>query len=58
VQTAENMGTNLQPGQKVLTPDGNRLIERINGEQVTVKLNEGELKVYHPNQLEDDAAAG
>ena len=52
------MGTNLQTGQKVLTPDGTGLIEQINGEQVTVKLNEGESKVYHSDQLEDDAAAG
>jgi len=52
------MATNLQPGQKVLTPDGNGLIEQISGEQITVKLDEGGSRVYHPDQLEDDAAAG
>jgi len=33
------METNLQVGQKVLTPDGGGLIEQINGEAVTVKLD-------------------
>jgi hypothetical protein len=53
------MNTNLQIGQKVSTPDGDGIIEQINGEMVTVKLDNGQkLKVYYANQVEDNSSAG
>lgn len=53
------MNTNLQVGQKVLTPDGEGTIEQINGEMVTVKLDNGQkVKVYYANQVEDNSNAG
>lgn len=52
------MNTDLQQGQKVKTPDGDGTIELINGEMITVKLDNGHIKVYHPNQLEDNSNAG
>ncbi|MGN6637850.1 MAG: hypothetical protein ACTHJ8_03005 [Mucilaginibacter sp.] len=52
------MNTAYQRGQKVQTPDGDGTIELINGEMITVKLDNGQTKVYHPNQLEDIADAG
>ncbi len=52
------MTTNLQTGQKVISPDGSGLIEQIIGEEVIVKLDKGGSRVYHPDQLEDDSSAG
>lgn len=52
------MNTNLQKGQKVSSPDGGGLVESIIGEQVTVKLNSGETKIYHADQVQDDSDAG
>lgn len=53
------MNTNLQVGQKVLTPDGEGTIEQINGEMVTVKLdNSQKIKIYYANQLADNSSAG
>jgi hypothetical protein len=53
-----SMNTNFQKGQKVLTPDGQGLIEEIIGEKITVKLNSGELRTYTADQLEDDSDQG
>ena len=53
------MNTNLQVGQKVLTPDGEGTIEQINGEMITVKLDSSQkLKIYYANQLADNSSAG
>ena len=52
------MNINFQKGQKVLTPDGEGLIEEIIGDNVRVKLNSGEIKSYSPDQLEDNADQG
>ncbi|MDO3624650.1 hypothetical protein [Mucilaginibacter sp. BT774] len=53
------MNTNLQVGQKVLAPDGEGTVEQINGEMVTVKLDDGQkIKVYYADQLEDNSSAG
>ena len=52
------MNTNLQVGQKVLTPDGDGTIEQINGEMITVKLDSGQTKVYYANQVADNSDAG
>ena len=53
------MNTNLQVGQKVLTPDGEGTVEQINGEMVTVKLDDGQkIKAYYADQLEDNSSAG
>lgn len=52
------MTTAYQKGQKVLTPDGEGIIEEIQGDTIVVKLNNSELKTYHPDQLSDDSDAG
>ncbi len=52
------MNTNLQVGQRVLTPDGEGTVERINGEMITVKLDSGQTKIYYADQVEDDSSAG
>ena len=53
------MNTNLQIGQKVVTPDGQGTVEQINGEMVTVKLDNGQkIKVYYANEVEDNSNAG
>ena len=52
------MITAFQKGQKVLTPDGEGIIEEIQGEAIVVRLDNGELRTYHANQLCDDSAAG
>jgi hypothetical protein len=48
----------FQKSQKVITPDGEGLVEEVLGEQVTVKLNSGETKTYTEKDLEDDSDAG
>ena len=53
------MYANLQVGQKVLTPDGEGTVEQINGEMITVKLDNGQkIKVYYADQVEDNSNAG
>jgi len=52
------MNTNFQKGQKVLTPDGQGLIEEIIGEKITVKLDSGELTTYPADKIEDDSDQG
>ena len=53
------MYTNLQVGQKVLTPDGEGTIVQINGEMITVKLDDGQkIKIYYADQVIDDSNAG
>jgi preprotein translocase subunit YajC len=52
------MNVNLTKGQKVITPDGEGVVEEIMAEKITVKLNDGPLNTYHPDQLEDDSDAG
>jgi preprotein translocase subunit YajC len=52
------MNTNLQKGQKVLTPDGGGLVESILEQEITVKLDSGELRKYNDDELEDDSDQG
>jgi len=52
------MTTVFQKGQKVITPDGGGLIEEIQANAIIVKLDNGELKTYRPDQLSDDSDAG
>ncbi|GAA4099218.1 hypothetical protein [Mucilaginibacter panaciglaebae] len=52
------MNTNFQKGQKVLTPDGEGLIEDIIGDKIMVKLNSGQLTTYLSDQIEDDSDQG
>jgi hypothetical protein len=52
------MGILFQKGQKVITPDGEGLVEEILGGQITVKLSSGKTGTYSADQLEDDADQG
>lgn len=52
------MNSGFQKGQKVLTPDGEGLIEDIIGEKVIIKLDSGEIKTYLIDQIEDDSDQG
>lgn len=52
------MTTTFQKAQKVLTPDGEGIIEEIQADAIIVRLDNGEIKTYHPNDLSDDSAAG
>ena len=52
------MTTVFEKGQKVITPDGGGIIEDIQGDAIIVKLDNGELKTYGPDQLSDDSDAG
>lgn len=52
------MNAVFQKSQKVITPDGSGLVEEIIGEEITVKLDTGETRVYTVDQLEDDADQG
>jgi preprotein translocase subunit YajC len=52
------MNANLKKGQKVITPDGEGIVEEIIAEKITVKLSNGQLKTYNSGQLEDDSDAG
>lgn len=52
------MNTALQKGQKVISPDGTGLIEEINGEEIRLKLENGDVKTYSSSELEDDSAGG
>ncbi len=52
------MKTAFQKGQKVITPDGEGLIEEIIGEEIKVKLNSGSVRSYNSGQLEDDSDQG
>jgi preprotein translocase subunit YajC len=53
-----SMNANLKKGQKVITPDGEGIVEEIIAEKVTVKLSNSQLKTYDSDQLEDDSDAG
>jgi hypothetical protein len=52
------MNTAFQKGQKVLTPEGEGLIEEIIGEDIIVKLNSGDEKSFSEDQIEDDSDQG
>jgi len=52
------MNSAFQKGQKVLTPEGEGLIEEIIGEEIIVRLNSGGVKTFNAAQLEDDADQG
>jgi hypothetical protein len=52
------MTTTFQKGQKVITPDGEGIIEEIQNDAIIVKFANGELKTYSPDQLSDDSDAG
>ena len=53
-----NNGTAYVKGQKVLTPAGEGSVEKVEGDQVTVKLETGESQVFDEPDLEDDSDAG
>jgi hypothetical protein len=48
----------FQKGQKVITPDGEGYVEEIIGEDISVKLSNGEKREYKEDDLEDDADQG
>ncbi|MDR6943189.1 hypothetical protein [Mucilaginibacter pocheonensis] len=52
------MNVIFQKSQKVITPNGEGIVEDILGERVTVKLESGEIKTYNADELEDDADQG
>jgi preprotein translocase subunit YajC len=52
------MTTTFQKGQKVTTPDGGGIIEEIQADAIIVRLDNNELRTYHPEQLSDDSDAG
>jgi preprotein translocase subunit YajC len=52
------MNSNLKKGQKVITPDGEGIVEEVIAEKITVKLSNGQLKTYNSDQLDDDSDAG
>jgi len=53
------MNTAFQKGQKVLTPEGEGLIEEIIGEDIQVKLNDsGDIKSFRDEQVEDNSDQG
>jgi preprotein translocase subunit YajC len=53
-----NMNTALQKGQKVLTPEGEGLIEDVIGDEIKVRLNSGDIKSFSAEQIEDDSDQG
>lgn len=52
------MKTAFKKGQKVLTPDGEGLIEEIVGDDIRVRLNSGASKSFTADQLEDNSDQG
>jgi hypothetical protein len=52
------MNSTFQKGQKVITPEGEGLVEDILDDEITVKLNSGEIKSFSSEQLEDDSDQG
>lgn len=52
------MNIEFQKGQKVLTPEGEGLIEDLIGEDIVVKLNSGDVKSFHEEQVEDNSDQG
>ncbi|MDB5023224.1 MAG: hypothetical protein JWP78_979 [Mucilaginibacter sp.] len=52
------MDASFQKGQKVITPDGEGLVEDILDDEITVRLNSGIVKSYSAGQLEDNADQG
>lgn len=52
------MRTAFQKGQKVLTPEGEGVVEEIIGDEVKVKLSSGGVKIFSPDQLVDDSDQG
>jgi hypothetical protein len=52
------METAYKKGQKVLTPEGEGLIEDVIGEDIIVKLNSGDEKAFAEDQIEDDSDQG
>ena len=53
-----NNDTAYVKGQKVLTPSGEGFVEKIEGNQITVKLQTGESQTFADSDLEDDSDAG
>jgi preprotein translocase subunit YajC len=53
-----NNGAAFVKGQKVLTPSGEGFVEKIEGNQITVKLQTGESQTFADSDLEDDSDAG
>lgn len=47
-----------QKGQKVVTPQGSGLIEEVNGHDIRVKLESGEIKTFTSDVIEDDSDPG
>lgn len=53
-----NNGIRYVKGQKVLTPSGEGFVEKVEGDEVTVKLQSGESQAFSEQDLEDDSDAG
>jgi formylmethanofuran dehydrogenase subunit D len=51
-------GTAYVKGQKVLTPSGEGFVEKVEGDEVSVKLESGEIQVFAESDLEDNSDAG
>jgi hypothetical protein len=51
-------GTAFVKGQKVLTPSGEGFVEKVEGEQIIVRLQSGESQAFLGEDLEDDSDAG
>ena len=49
--------TKFQTGQRVITPKGEGEITAINGDQVQVKLNSGEICSFSKDKVSDDSDA-
>ena len=52
------MNSIYQKGQRVITPHGEGFVEEIIGDEIIVKLENGEVKSFSAEQLEDDADQG
>ena len=50
--------TKFQEGQRVITPEGEGEVISVNGNQIKVKLNSGETRIYSADKLSDDSDAG
>lgn len=51
-------GTAYVKGQKVISPSGEGFVENVEGDQVSVKFESGEVQVFSASELEDDSDAG
>jgi len=45
-------------GQRVITPEGKGEVSDVTGEEIEVKLDNGDTRSFHQDELEDDSNAG